>query len=431
MQGVPLWTCQFPGCRSSPDQLAALRTRKPKGFPHDEDPQLRVCTVCRRLPLSGGGAAMASEEVEPLDAAFLAGIREELGSVEDSEKNIQALSQVLRYYARHARQLSQVLLDWARQCFPWELIHAMHLIDDLLLMDNTGRYKAELADRVHGVAVNAFKKVPSDREKREVARMLHAWQELRIFDAALLEAIRLAIRGGGVAAARILDEVAAADEEDDEDSGSQEPAPRRTAVGGNLPGNPVKKQRLDGHGDLALDANGSGQVAAGLSAAAVAQAACNLATVERILALPVERPFEMLGLPQQGAQGHDIRKAYRRLALLIHPDKNPGLESRCQEALIRLQAGREQAEADLQRMDSGPIDAPRGETRSAATAAAASASVDSGFKCKYPGCDLPPCKQCANQCCTRNITHCHMSARLNKGMQCFFHPPPRAWARNA
>merc|ERR1712050_40543 len=80
----------------------------------------------------------------------------------------------------------------------------------------------------------------------------------------------------------------------------------------------------------------------------------------------------------------------RRLALLIHPDKNPGLESRCQEALIRLQQGREQAEADVQRLDSGSGEFIRGETRCDATTSAASATVDAGFKCKYPGCDLPP-----------------------------------------
>ena len=35
-----------------------------------------------------------------------------------------------------------------RQCFPWELLHALHLLDDILLMDNTGCYKTELTDRV-------------------------------------------------------------------------------------------------------------------------------------------------------------------------------------------------------------------------------------------------------------------------------------------
>ena len=33
----------------------------------------------------------------------------------------EALSQVFRFYAKHAKQLTQVLFDFAtKQCFPWE-----------------------------------------------------------------------------------------------------------------------------------------------------------------------------------------------------------------------------------------------------------------------------------------------------------------------
>ncbi|CAK0851675.1 unnamed protein product [Prorocentrum cordatum] len=213
-----------------------------------------------------------------------------------------------------------------------------------------------------------------------------------------------------------------------------------------------------------------------------------MAGSEKVMA----RPFDILGIAREGSDGHDVRKAYRRLALLIHPDKNPGLEelsrarglkshalgsqslgalvavagrgvkshalgsqslggllllrlllrlallvfdfyqtifvtpAQCQEALIRLQQGREAAEAEMQQSDAAGEKSGRGgETRCDATTAAANAGVDSAFKCKYPGCDLAPCKQCANGCCTRNITHCHMIARGKDGQQCFFHPPPR------
>merc|ERR1719506_872788 len=152
--------------------------------------------------------------------------------------------------------------------------------------------------------------------------------------------------------------------------------------------------------------------------------------VEKIMSTSPDRPFEMLGLEIEGADGAAIRKAYRRLALIIHPDKNIGIESTCQEALIKLQQAREQAEVDQQKAESTKMVASKGETRSAATAAK-NEDADSIYKCKYPGCELPPCKQCANGCCTRNITHCHLIARSKGGLQCFFHPPPRAWARNA
>lgn len=211
-----LYPCQYKGCQSSPDQIAALRTRRPYGFPHDEDGTLNVCTVCRRLPLRAQGTVAAGVDmtVEPLDAAFIAGIKEELASIEESEKNIQALSQVFRYYAKHAKQLVVVLGDFAlKQCFPWELIHALHLIDDILLMDKSGNYRTELEDRVRAVAVHAFCKVQSDQEKRELAKMLHSWRVLRIFGEASLEEISAVIRRDSPKAAHFLDEAA---EDDDE-----------------------------------------------------------------------------------------------------------------------------------------------------------------------------------------------------------------------
>lgn len=413
------WTCQFPGCGSSPEQIASLRTRRPDGFPHDEDPQLRVCTVCRRLPLSEARAA-ENGQAERLDAGFLAGIKEELASIEEKETNIQALSQVFRYYAKHARQLSQVLYDFAiKQCFPWELIHAFHLIDDILLMDNTGRYKLELTHRVQAITEHTFQKVESRQEKREVARMFHAWQELKIFDASVLERIRSSIFDGDAVASEILQEAVIVDDEDEE-----------CTVQGNTEPVPVKKRKVEENGVHA----GTNSHADMAKESIMPKPSLDkvLAIITRIESTPVENPFEILGIVSDSATGHDIRKAYRRIALLIHPDKNPGWETKCQEALIKLQQGREQAEAELQRRGACPDGGPRaGETRSAATSAAASAAMDASSRCKYPGCDLQPCKQCANGCCTRNITHCHTLARSKAGVQCFFHPPPRAWARNA
>ncbi|CAJ1396501.1 unnamed protein product [Effrenium voratum] len=50
------------------------------------------------------------------------------------------------------------------------------------------------------------------------------------------------------------------------------------------------------------------------------------AEVERILGTEVSRPFQVLGLPTLGATSYAVRTAFRRLALLVHPDKNPGDE---------------------------------------------------------------------------------------------------------
>jgi hypothetical protein len=413
-----------------------------------------VCTVCRRLPLR----EQSINGEDKLDAAFLSGIREELGSIEENEKNIQALSQVFRYYAKYAKQLSQVLRDFAvKNCFPWEIIHAMHLVDDILLMDNTGRYKAELADRVQGIAVKAFLEVQTEQERKEVIRMLQTWRELRIFEKDVFEAIKEKIRSSGrEKILKLLDEVDLSVEEDAELLEVEAPVQEDrngTSTSGDanstapLPAG-VKRKRED-------DTNGTGTgvdlAAAAVTArrlreeAAAAKApaaptktsvaaevirAKALATVERILAAPLDRPFQVLGISADGADGQKIRQAYRRIALIIHPDKNIGIEKQCQEALIKLQSSREQAEVENQRADSVTVTFAKGETRSAATAAK-NENNDGVLVCKYHDCDLPPCKQCANGCCARNITHCHVLARMKGGLQCFFHPPPRAWARNA
>lgn len=440
MRSTP-WVCQYQGCRSSPEQIDLLRARRPEGFPHDEDSALRVCTVCRRRPLK-------DQSMEELSAAFLAGIKEELSTIEENENNIQALSQVFRYYAKHAVQLSQVLFDFTtKQCFPWEVIHALHLVDDILLMDTTSSFRAEFADKIEALTVHSFKKAQSDDERKEVARVFHAWNVLKIFETPVLQAVRNALRAIGPSASSLIEEVSAADEEDEEDEGQRAPAPPSSqpaergeakaaedadaAAAATREAAAAAAAQAAKRRRLAAEAASNGkQQAAQPSAARVALSQKVLAIVDKILSIPVGRPFEMLGLDEATCNGHDIRKAYRKLALLIHPDKNPGFESKCQEALIKLQQGREQAESQP-RPDSSQDKSKGVETRAAATSSAATSGPDASCRCRYPTCELPPCKQCANGCCTRNITHCHMIARSKAGVQCFFHPPPRAWARNA
>merc|ERR1719491_2830214 len=244
--------------------------------------------------------------------------------------------------------------------------------------------------------------------------MLHAWQELKIFSPEVLEAIRAAIRSGGDAHASLLDEAAGGEDEDEDlpgvealgiNTAAPEQAPVHKEEGqATAPPSP-KKRRVE---EAAPKQDPRDQAKASMAVNAVPKPNSEKiqSMVDRLLSVPADKPFVMLGIAEETASGHDIRKAYRRIALLIHPDKNPGMEASCQEALIRLQQGREQAETDLQRFEpGGNSEIKISETRSAATAAAATAAVDASFKCKYPGCDLTPCKQCANGCCTRNITH--------------------------
>jgi hypothetical protein len=288
--------------------------------------------------------------------------------------------------------------------------------------------------------------------------MLQTCQDLRLFNKTVLEAIKAAIRssgGGGAAGLKLLDEVGLLVDDDadlpEEPAASPTAAAEPTAVpatGAAPPAAGTKRKREDG--DASRDAEAAAAVAAARRAreAAAKQAEADVkpsvsskaleakvqATVDRICASPLDKPFAILGMQPEGASGAAIRKAYRRVALVIHPDKlsvqNHELMEKCKEAYVKLQAAREQAEADLQRADVVKVSDIKGETRSAATQNK-NEDADGIFRCKYPGCDLPPCKQCANGCCTRNITHCHLLARSKGGQQCFFHPPPRAWARNA
>eukprot|EP00435_Cladocopium_sp_Y103_P046539 s141_g13.t1 len=59
------------------------------------------------------------------------------------------------------------------------------------------------------------------------------------------------------------------------------------------------------------------------------------------------KPFEVLGLSTVKATSYAVRTAFRRLALLVHPDKNPGEEEKCHQALLRAQHAREAALALL------------------------------------------------------------------------------------
>lgn len=69
--------------------------------------------------------------------------------------------------------------------------------------------------------------------------------------------------------------------------------------------------------------------------------------VLRILASDKAKPFEVLGLSTVKATSYAVRTAFRRLALLVHPDKNPGEEEKCHQALLRAQHAREAALALL------------------------------------------------------------------------------------
>lgn len=115
---------------------------------------------------------------------------------------------------------------------------------------------------------------------------------------------------------------------------------------GHCPGSGVgvPKDGADGVNEAAScssDEPEAGLTEVAHSEAAAARAALVRAEVARILAAPPGRPMEILGLTANaGLAPQDVRHAYRRIALLVHPDKNPDFEASCKEALLRAQEAR-------------------------------------------------------------------------------------------
>ncbi|CAE7253622.1 SLU7, partial [Symbiodinium natans] len=102
----------------------------------------------------------------------------------------------------------------------------------------------------------------------------------------------------------------------------------------------------EGRGDIGRAQASTTNVANDAEEAAPNSARC-AAELARILATGPKKPFEVLGLSPSNATCYAVRNAFRRLALLVHPDKNPGDEERCHRALLRAQGAREAALALL------------------------------------------------------------------------------------
>jgi len=353
-------------------------------------PRCGVCTVCRRLPLDSQQAATG------LEPNFLSGLQEELRSLETTQED---LAPVFRYYRRYSKELIDMLSETLQQCFPWEIPPILELVDDLLLYERVSRSRGTYSTEVEEVVVTlvsvSWKKV-EDPMRKKIVRMLRVWRDLRVFsNSDVLTEAEHRIRSLNLSS-NMLDSQG---EDSDEDLALVMAEPGQS--------DPLwKKLKTDDTASSGTKAKNPTQ------------------TLERILNASAD-PFELLELDVKTATTRLVRRQYRKLCLYIHPDKNPNMDAdKCQDALAKIQKAREEAEALLE----APKQERRGDLAASATMCATS---EDRVACKLDGCDEPPCRQCANMCCVRNITHCHEMQRRIGGKKCFFHPPPRIHARNA
>eukprot|EP00397_Hematodinium_sp_SG-2012_P039891 GEMP01043626.1.p1 GENE.GEMP01043626.1~~GEMP01043626.1.p1 ORF type:complete len:395 (+),score=93.39 GEMP01043626.1:19-1203(+) len=391
------WTrefqCEFQGCQSSTEELEELRKREGAnygGFPHDEDPTIRVCTRCRQIPLDSHRAASGLEKI------FITSLQEELRALEATQED---LAPVFRYYHRYAKELVAMLHSTVQECFPWEIPPILELIDDLLLYER-------IEEIVTSLAITTWKKL-DERHRKKLARMIGTWRELKVFlNPDLFNDLDAKIRALNLTP-EVLD-ISQGEESDDEPTG----AISADNPKGTTPAPPqMKRQKTDDD-------------AAGASPKNVKMRTPK-EVLERILKASTSDPFEVLDMDIKTASAKAVRKQYRRLCLYIHPDKNPSMDvEKCQDALTKVQKARDEAEARLE----APKVQRTGDLSASATMCATSEEKQT---CQLDECGEPPCRQCANACCVRNITHCHKMQQRPGGKKCFFHPPPRRHARNA
>jgi len=405
------WKCEFQGCPSTPKQIEELRKQNDEdfdGFTHFENHSMRVCNLCRQTPLD------QQKEGAGLEPIFIQALQEELKGLESSKDDLAA---VFRYYRRYAKELIAMLHTTVQECFAWEIVPILELVDDLLLYERVSRqrggFSTEVEEIVGSMISTAWKKI-EDRDRKKVAILLRTWRELKVFSSPeILVDIEARIRSisinsgensSGLTSGVILESVDKwMEESDDEGDKSlvlvkgKEPQAKEA---------PWKRRKKEENGSK-------------IASKTPAQ------VLERILKAGAD-PFDILDLDPKGLTTKLVRKQYRKLCLFIHPDKNPNMDvDKCQDALSRVQKAREEAEARLEAPNKGRR---TGDVSASATMCATS---EDRIECRLEGCNEPPCRQCANSCCVRNITHCHQLQHQPGGKKCFFHPPPRSHARNA
>jgi len=320
---------------------------------------------------------MAESEKEDSDdqEEILEALEEDLVGISNDAEVVKDCVEVIKFYKNKyglsiAALWRRILL--AESTESDKVLTLVQIMDDVLLEETNDSFKTKLSPEAFILAKDLLPKL-EPKTRRHVIRIFGIWELLGLFSAPQQAKF----------IAKVLEEVEAESEDEGE---SGEPGPP----------------------------NADGKRAAPQDAPQPKKPKTEKEEVRRILNCDQKKPLDLLELSEvEDLTAAMVRKSFRKLSLIVHPDKNRDktvTKADLEKAFALLQEARVGAEKIVEE---------RAKTgRKTITQVSDVAEED---RCKFPGCQHAAMPKCSNNCCALLIKHCQtLKGRKN----CFFHPPP-------